>query len=116
MISTPTNTSKGGTIVYTENSWMSLKDKISIYVTICMNQSGFKSKIKILKTLCGNIYRHPNDNNLIYNNFLNYLELCLSILSNENKDVYICGDFNSDLLKLDNFEDVMNNLRIFTSD
>ena len=50
--------------------------------------------------ICGNIYRHPNDNNQIYNNFLDYLELRLSILSNENKEVYICGDFNSDLLKL----------------
>ena len=47
----PTNTSKGGTIVYTKTHWMSLKGKISIYVTICMNQSGLKSKIKILKTL-----------------------------------------------------------------
>ena len=27
--------------------------------------------------------------------------LCLSKLSNENKEVYLCGDFNSDLLKLD---------------
>ena len=44
---------------------------------------------------------YPNDNNQIYNNFLDYLELCLSMLSNENKDVYICGDFNSDFVKLD---------------
>ena len=27
--------------------------------------------------------------------------MCLSKITNENKEVYICGDFNSDLLKLD---------------
>ena len=37
-----------------------------------------------------------------YEIFLSYLESCLSKLSNENKEIYICGDFNSDLLKLDN--------------
>ena len=35
-----------------------------------------------------------------YDKFLGYLELCLTKLSNENKKVYLCGDFNSDLLKL----------------
>ena len=38
---------------------------------------------------------------MAYEKFLGYLELCLSKLSNENKEVYLCGDFNSDLLKLD---------------
>ena len=27
--------------------------------------------------------------------------MCFSKITNENKEVYICGDFNSDLLKLD---------------
>ena len=52
--------------------------------------------------ICGCIYRHPNDNNMSYEIFLSYLESCLSKLSNENKEIYICGDFNTDLLKLDN--------------
>ena len=29
------------------------------------------------------------------------MELCLKSVSNENKEVYVCGDFNIDLLKLD---------------
>ena len=37
---------------------------------------------------------------MAYDKFLGYLELCLTKLSNENKEVYLCGDFNSDLLKL----------------
>ena len=46
---------------------------------------------------------------MAYDKFLGYLELCLSKLSNKNKEVYLCGDFNSDLLKLDG----VNNYKIF---
>ena len=45
---------------------------------------------------------------MAYDKFLGYLELCLSKLSNENKEIYLCGDFNSDLLKLDG----VNNYKI----
>ena len=33
--------------------------------------------------------------------FLKYLETCLAKLVKENKELYICGDFNFDLLKID---------------
>ena len=33
--------------------------------------------------------------------FFNYLEECLTNLTKKNKEVYICGDFNFDLLKVD---------------
>ena len=79
----------------------------SAYVTICMNRSGSKLKIKSKHYLWIH-YRHPNDN-MAYDKFLGYLELCLSKLSNENKEVYLCGDFNSDLLKLDG----VNNYKTF---
>ena len=42
--------------------------------------------------------RHPHNNCL---EFLQYLEKCLTTLAKENKEVYICGDFNFDLLKVD---------------
>ena len=29
------------------------------------------------------------------------METTLNKLANENKDIYICGDFNTDLLKID---------------
>ena len=32
-----------------------------------------------------------------------YLEMCLVTLAKENKEVYICGDFNLDLLKIDTY-------------
>ena len=30
-----------------------------------------------------------------------YLENCLTKLTKENKEIYLCGDFNIDLLKID---------------
>ena len=51
-----------------------------------------------MKTLCGSVYRHPHYN---FDEFFKYLESCLSTIAKENKEVYICGDFNLDLLKID---------------
>ena len=48
--------------------------------------------------MCGCIYSHPN---YVTSEFINYLESTLKKLSGENKEVYICGDFNIDLLKLE---------------
>ena len=42
--------------------------------------------------------RHPHNNCL---EFLQYLEKCLTTLAKENKEVYICRNFNFDLLKVD---------------
>ena len=47
---------------------------------------------------CCSIYRHPHYN---FDEFFKYLESCLSTISKENKEVYICGDYNFDLLKID---------------
>ena len=43
--STATNTNKGSTIIYTKTHLMLQKGLISIYVTICMNQTGLILKI-----------------------------------------------------------------------
>ena len=48
--------------------------------------------------MCGCIYRHPRHD---LSEFLQYLEKCLKIIAKENKEVYICGDFNIDLLKIE---------------
>ena len=100
--STPTNTNKGGTIIYTKNT-LDVAERLdlnichNLYKSIWIEINNKNSK----NVICGSIYRHPNDNSLSYDNFLIYFESCLSKLSNENKEVYLCGDFNSDLLKLD---------------
>ena len=54
----------------------------------------------------------------IYNSYLDYIEVILAKLTNENKEIYICGDFNSDLLKIDRriynrFYELMSNNSIF---
>ena len=64
---------------YFENVWIEVKNKNK-------------------KTVYGCIYRHPNHDTSEFNN---YLEVTLKKLSSENKEVYICADFNIDLLKLD---------------
>ena len=98
--STATNTNKGGTIIYTKNVYVTERVDLNtchdLYESIWIEIKNKKSK----NIICGSIYRHPNDNIMAYDKFLGYLELCLSKLSNENKEVYLCGDFNSDLLKL----------------
>ena len=33
-------------------------------------------------------------------NFLNYMDSTLKTLTDENKEIYLCGDFNIDLLKI----------------
>ena len=48
--------------------------------------------------VCGSLYRQPHNN---FEEFFNYLEKCLCTLAKENKEIYLCGDFNFDLLKTD---------------
>ena len=75
-----------------------LKELILKSKMIFWKVSGLKLRTKIKKTVCGCIYRHPNHDT---SEFSNYLESLLKNISSENKEVYICGDFNIDLLKLD---------------
>ena len=108
--STATNTKKGGIIIYTKNIF-DVTERLDLNVCHELYESTW-IKIKNKKSknvICGSIYRHPNNNIMAYEKFLGYLELCLSKLSNENKEVYLCGDFNSDLLKLDS----VNNYKKF---
>ena len=62
-----------------ESAWIEIKNKNSKNI------------------ICGSIYRHPHSN---FDEFFKYLESCLSTIAKENKEVYICGDYNFDLLKI----------------
>ena len=96
---TPSNSSKGGTALY-------VKEKYEIFERIDLKiQNDFLESVWIevknknkKNIVCGCIYRHPNHDT---SEFSNYLESLLKNVSSENKEVYICGDFNIDLLKLD---------------
>ena len=63
-----------------ESPWIEIKNKRSTNIVIT------------------SIYRHPHDN---FNDFFQYLEKCLSVVAQENKELYIYGDINFDLLKID---------------
>ena len=52
------------------------------------------------------IYRHPTYD---LSEFINYLETTLKKITSENKEVYLCGDFNIDLLKIEE----VNNYQLY---
>ena len=47
--------------------------------------------------------------------FLAYLELTLKTIASENKEIYICGDFNIDLLKLNDVSSYLNYYNLLCS-
>ena len=59
------------------------------------------------KIVLGNIYRPPRDVNENYNNFINEFTQVLNLLKNRACEVIIAGDFNIDLLKI-NEKNIVN--------
>ena len=49
--------------------------------------------------ILGCTYRHPHNSNI--DDYTSYMKSCLAILNKENKEIYISGYFNIDLLKYD---------------
>ena len=97
---TPSNSDKGGTALYFNSNFKAFER-----IDLKIQHDDFEStwgEIKNNKSkniICGCIYRHPRYN---LKEFINYLEKCLNKLAKEKKEVYLCGDFNIDLLKIDN--------------
>ena len=106
-------TSKAGTAVYVDENVNSIE---RIHLNILHDEfegTWVEIKNKHSKNIiCGCIYRHPHNN---FKEFFQYLELemCLSKLNKENKEIFLAGDFNFDLLKTEtdtntqNFYDLM---------
>ena len=89
---TPTFTTKGGTGLYVKNIYRpfertDLKYQSNSCESIFIEISNSRSK----NIICGSIYRHPGHNT---EEFLSYLEHILKLLVTENKELYLCGDFN----------------------
>ena len=110
LFSTPSYSNKGGTGIYIKNKYDFIERE-----DIKISNANFESTwIEIKNKNCknvivGSIYRHPHDTLDIYNSFLEYIEVTFNKLTNENKEIYLCGDFNSDILKID----VQNSYKIF---
>ena len=95
--STGTLSSKGGATIFVKDSYNVMerddlntqtKEYESIWIEI-------KNKRKNIVISC--IYRHPHYNNL--EDFSDYINNTFTKLSKQNKEVYLAGDFNLDLLQ-----------------
>ena len=97
--STLSNLSQGGTALYIEDKFDSFER-----TDIKIQNNNFESTwAEITNKLSRNIvvasiYRHPRYN---LTEFISYLEKCLNILTDENKEIYLCGDFNIELLQIE---------------
>ena len=100
LFSTPTNTCRGGSALYVKDSYLSL-ERVDLNKTDDHFESTWiEIKNKRSKNIiCGTIYRHPHDT--YFQEFIEYMEKTISKISTEKKEIYICGDFNIDLLKLE---------------
>ena len=114
-LSTPTESSKGGVLVYVKEG---LKVKPRPDLNVYKNKELESLFIEVINSkesndIVGVIYRHPCMDPSIFID--DYLKDIVDKLSSENKKVYIAGDFNFDLLNLANsdtydfFETMMSN-------
>ncbi len=106
LYNTPTTSPKGGVVLYMNDNFDSferidLRIQTSEYQGVWVEIKNSNSK----NIVCCCIYRHPRYD---MTNFLNYMDSCLKILSDENKEIYLCGDFNIDLLKIDSNKTYMS--------
>jgi hypothetical protein len=99
LYSTPTVSKKGGVALYIRTDFQVIerkdldvqtKDFESIWIEIKNSNSK--------NIVCGCVYRHPRYHQT---DFLDYMDSTLHKLTKENKELYICGDFNIDFLKTD---------------
>ena len=96
---TASKTMKGGTAIYVNKNFDSLERSDLKTNTDEFESTWIEIKNKSSKNIViGSIYRHPHNN---FDDFFLYLEKCFGKLVKENKEMYICGDFNFDLLKID---------------
>jgi len=102
MTSTHSNTNKGGTCIYRKNKFDAIEREDLKIINDHFESNWIEIKNKNCKNvIIGCIYRHPHDNLDIYNSFLDYIEIIFNKINKENKEIYLCGDFNSDILKID---------------
>ena len=105
---TATNSAKGGTALYVNKSFESferidIKAQTDLYESTWVEIKNKNSK----NIVCGSVYRHPSKLKNDLTEFNKYMDSTLKKLSDENKEIYVCGDFNIDLLKIKEFDHVI---------
>ena len=97
--STASLTMKGGTALYVNKSYDSFERTDLNIQDIDFESTWIEIKNSNSKNIvCGCVYRHPRQNS---SSFLEYMDSTLCKLAKENKELYICGDFNIDLINTD---------------
>ena len=114
---TPTESSKGGSILYIKNKFNTLPrtDLDNIMYKSKELESSFIEIINSGKKniVIGCIYRHPSMDLNEFNEY--YLDNLLEKLSTENKNTFLLGDFNVDLMNLETNKSISNYFDIFAS-
>ena len=97
----PTEPNAGGTLLYIANH-LSNKPRTDLNLNLANQlESTFVEIINSRKSnIVGRLYKHPSMDISDFNK--NYLNTLLDKLSKENKQVFLCGDFN---IKLLNYND-----------
>ena len=110
------NSNKGGSTIDTKSDLdtverTDLNTTNDEYESIWIEINNKKSK----NIVCGSIYRHTRNNNDNFKNFLKYLESSLNKLIKENKEIYLCDDFNIDLLKIEEISNYKKFYKLMSS-
>ena len=85
---------RGGGVAFYIHNDLNYKIRHDIHITGVENLFIEIIDEKYKNKIIGVVYRPPNN---VMDTFFNELEACLEIISRENKDVYLMGDFNVDL-------------------
>ena len=116
LFSAATKSSKGGSALYVNNDFDSfertdLKMQNDLVEAVWIEIKNKKSK----NIVCGCIYRHPRRLAKDFDDFNKYMDSTLDKLVKEKKEIYMCGDFNIDLLKLNEIDSHMDFYTLLTS-
>jgi len=104
-IGTPTESTKGGVLMYVSDS-LEFKErpKLNIYESKYVESLFVEIKNgKSKNNIVGVIYRHPSSNENKFNDVL-LRNLLLRLNNEKNKNIFIAGDFNFDLIKASNHQ------------
>ena len=105
---TPTQSGKGGTLLYIDKTIKyKLRKDLNIFEKNMIESTVIEILSKKQKNLIiGCVYKHPKHEVKDFTN--NHMMPLLSRLSNENKDIMIMGDFNVNLINYDDDKNISN--------
>ena len=113
MFHTGSKSNKGGTAIYANKNFDSIERTDLNINSMEYESTWIEIKNKRSKNIIiASIYRHPHNN---FKDLFNYLEKCLSVIVQEDKELYVCGDFNLDLLKIESDHNIPHLFNLLSS-